>query len=309
MILLVLLYALFGLSFTLGKVTLFYAKPFFIIGTRMLIGGSGIMAYLYATKSIQCHLQLKDWTSYAKIGLFGVFIPYCLRSWGLQYMSSTKAAFIFTFMPFSTALLSYFFHKEKLSTQKITGLAIGLTGMLPTLLTSSPAENSFGSIGFLSLPEMAILGSVLSFSYNLINLQVLVKHKGCPPLVATGVSTVIGGFLASSASILMESPLTVTDHHIFWPLLALQILISNFICSNLQAGLLKEYSPTLLAFAGFLTPICAALFGWLFLSERACPSYIISFVMVLVGLLIFYYDEIRTHKDIPKTMILEPEEF
>ena len=269
MILLVLLYALFGLSFTLGKVTLSYATPFFIIGTRMLIGGTGIMAYLHATKSIHCHLRLEDWSSYAKIGLFGVFIPYCLRAWGLQYMSSTKAAFIFTFMPFSTALLSYFFHKERLSTQKTVGLTVGLVGMLPTLLTTSPAENSLGSIGFLSLPELAVLGSVLSFSYNLINLQVLVKHKGCPPLLATGISTLIGGFLACCAAILFESPLTITDPHIYWPLLAAQIVISNLICSNLQAGLLKQYSPTLLAFAGFLTPICAALFGWLFLRRKS----------------------------------------
>lgn len=309
MILLFLLYALFGLTFTLGKVTLFYAKPFFIIGTRMLIGGVGIMSYLYATKSIQCRPQLKDWAAYTKIGLFGVFIPYCLRAWALQYMPSTKAAFIFTFMPFSTALLSYFFHKERLSFQKIVGLAIGLVGMVPTLLTSSPVENAPGSLGFISLPELAVIASVLSFSYNLINLQVLVKHKGCPAPVATGISTLIGGFLAFNAAILFESPLVITNHAAFWPLLAVQIIISNLICSNLQASLLKQYSPTLLAFAGFLTPICAAFFGWLFLCEQAYPSYILSFLLVLVGLIIFYYDEIQRNKDIPQEIMLEPEEF
>ena len=275
----------------------------------MLIGGTGILTYLYVTKSIQCRLQLKDWAHYTKIGVFGVFIPYCLRAWALQYMPSTKAAFIFTFMPFSTALLSYYFYREKLSRQKIAGLSIGLIGMLPTLLTTTSTENSLGSIGFISLPELAVIGSVLSFSYNLINLQVLVKHRGCPPAIATGISTVIGGFLSYNAAIAFESPLTITSPSSFWPLLFLQIVISNLLCSNMQAGLLKQYSPTLLAFAGFLTPICAAFFGWLFLGEKAYPSYIASFVLILVGLLIFYYDEIRSHKDIPKIMVLEPEEF
>lgn len=267
------------------------------------------MAYLYATKSIDCRPQLKDWSDYTKIALFGVCIPYCLRAWGLQYMPSTKAAFIFTFMPFSTALLSYFFYKEKLSPQKIFGLGIGLLGMIPTLLTTSPAENCSGSFGFLSLPELAVIGSVLSFSYNLINMQVLIKHKGCPPTLVTGITTLIGGFLAFNAAILFESPITIKDPSIFWILLAGQISISNLICANLQANLLRHYSPTLLAFAGFLTPLSAAFFGWLFLSEKSCPSYIVSFILVLIGLIIFYYDEIRSHKNIPKTMILKPEEF
>ncbi|MBA3752222.1 DMT family transporter [Candidatus Dependentiae bacterium] len=309
MILVFLLYALFGLSFTLGKITLYYAKPFFIIGVRMLIGGLGIFGYIYYTKLIDCRPQIKDWMHYTKIGIFGIFVPYCLRSWGLQYMPSTKAAFIFTLMPFSTALLSYFFHKEKLSTKKILGLTVGLAGMIPTLLTGSPVEGIYGTIGFISLPELAIIAAVISFSYNLIALQVLIKHRGCPPLLATGTSTLIGGFLAFNTSVLFESPLDVIQPHVFWPLLAVQIVVSNLICSNLQANLLKHYSPTFLAFAGFLTPICAAFFGWLFLGEQAHLSYILSFVLVLIGLLIFYYDEISKHKNIPETMVLDPKEF
>ena len=148
MFLVILLYALFGFTFTLGKITLFYAKPFFVVATRMLIGGAGLSLYLYLNKHIRCAPQMKDWSAYAQVAFFGIFLPYCLRAWALQYISSTKAAFIFMLMPLFTALFAYFLHKERLTYQKTTGLLIGFCGMVPTLFTTSSVEGMWGSIGF-----------------------------------------------------------------------------------------------------------------------------------------------------------------
>jgi drug/metabolite transporter (DMT)-like permease len=310
MFLLFLLYALFGFTFTLGKITLFYARPFFIIATRMLIGGTGLYIYLHASKHIQCYPRMKDWASYMQVSLFGIFIPYSLRAWGLQYISSTKAAFIFTLMPFFTALFAYAINREKLSYQKSTGLIIGFLGMMPTLFTSNSLEEMYGSIGFLSLPELAIIGSVASFGYNLIALQKLVKHRGCPAVLANSISMLMGGFLALNAAVLFE-PVWITTGSIgiFIALLAVQIVISNLICANLQAWLLHHYSPTLMAFAGFLTPLCAAFYGWLLLNEQLYLNYVISFFLVLLGLIIFYYDEVIKRRKIAKSMLLDSSEF
>lgn len=310
MFLVILLYALFGFTFTLGKITLAYAGFLFIIATRMLIGGAGLLLFLYTRKHIQCAPRMKDWPYYTQVALFGIFLPYSLRAWGLQYMPSTKAAFIFTLMPFFTALFSYFFHKEKLNWRKSMGLMIGFLGMMPTLFTTSIDEHFAGTIAFLSLPELAVLAAVACFGYNLIALQNLVKHRGCPAVLANGVSMLLGGFLAFNLSLLVE-PQWIKDGNMwhFIGLLALQILISNLICANLQANLVRHYSPTFLAFAGFLTPLCAAFYGWFFLGEELHIHYFISFVLVLTGLIIYYYDEVRQHKQIPKDMMLDPKEF
>ncbi len=308
MFLVFLLYALFGLTFTLGKLTLFYATPFFIIGMRMLIGGAGLLSFLYLNKSIRCAPQKKDWPYYAQVAFFGIFLPYSLRAWGMLYVSSTKAAFIFTLMPFFTALFAYFFHQEKLNFRKSMGLMIGFLGMLPTLFTTDPNEIMKGFTLF-SLPELAIIGAVASFGYNLIALQTLVKHRGCPAVLANGMSMLMGGGLAFSTALLFEPIWVFGNVGEFLGLIALQILISNLICSNLQASLLKKYSPTLMAFAGFLTPLCAAFYGWVLLKEELKLNYLISLGIVVIGLLIFYYDEVIRHKKIPKTMVLDPKEF
>lgn len=309
MLLVILLYALFGFTFTLGKVMLYYASPLFIIATRMLIGGGGLLLFFYAHKHIRCAPQMKDWPYYVQVALFGIFFPYSLRAYGLQYVSSTKAAFIFTLMPFFTALFAYFFNKERLTFRKGLGLIIGFAGMLPTLFTTAFTEGRSGSFALFSWPELAILASVACFGYNLIAVQKLVKYRGCPALLANGISMVLGGFLAFNASLLVETEWIHTNVPMFIFLLTLQIIISNIICLNLQASLLKHYSPTFLAFAGFLTPLCAAFYGKILLHEEWYIQYFISFFMVLVGLIVYYYDEIRKHKDLPPAVVYDSKEF
>jgi drug/metabolite transporter (DMT)-like permease len=291
MILIVLLYAFLGLSFTLGKATLFFASPFYIVGIRMLIGGIILSVFHYFTQATQYRPHLKDWPYFMQVTLFGILIPYCLRAWGLQYVSSTKAAFLFTLTPFFTALFAYFLHKEKLSFQKSTGLMLGFVGMMPTLFTGGLDETLRGSIGLISFPELALLGAAASFGYNFIALQRLIKHRKCPAVLANTVTMLLGGVLAFSLSCVVEPVWHYKDPGIFFALLALQIVISNLICANLQASLLRTYSSTFMAFASFLVPICASFFGWIFLSEVVYPQYLISLVLVTLGLALFYYDE------------------
>ena len=48
-----------------------------------------------------------------------------------------------------------------------------------------------------------------------------------------------------------------------------------------------------LTFAGFVDPICAAFYGWIFLGETITPYFILSTVLVFIGLYVFYMEELR----------------
>lgn len=292
MILIFLLYAFFGLTFTLGKITLMYASPFYIVGTRMLVSGIGIGLFVYYFKSTEYRPQKKDWPAFMQVTLFGLALPYCLRAWGLQYVSSTKAAFLFCLMPFFTALFAYLIQREKLSYQKKIGLMIGFLGMMPTLFTGDLTENFMGSIAFFSLPELAIVAAVASFGYNFIALKDLIKYRKCPIPVANAITMFFGGILCLNISFLAEPVWVYKSPEILAALLTVQIVVSNLICSNLQAYLLKTYSATLMAFASLLAPLCASFYGWFLLGETLYVHYLISLVIVLIGLIMFYYDEL-----------------
>ena len=177
----------------------------------MIIGGIGLGLFFYLYKSSEYRLQMKDWPHFMQVTLFGIAIPYCLRAWGLNYISSTKAAFMFTLMPFFTAVFSYIFHKERLSYQKSIGLMLGFLGMMPTLFTGSTHESLAGSFGLFSLPELAMLGAVACFGYNFIALKTLVKTRKCPPEVANAITMLFGGIISLNLAFLVE-PVWIFEH-------------------------------------------------------------------------------------------------
>lgn len=291
MILIILLYTLFGLSFTVGKITLFYASPFYIVGFRMIISGLMLATFLFATQSNQYRPQLEDWPYFLQVAFFGLALPYCLRAWGLQYLSATKAAFIFTLMPFFTALFAYLKYKDKLSYKQTTGLMLGFLGMLPTLFTGTVQEEIVGSIAFFSFPELAVLAACASFGYKFIAIKELVVKRKCPVPVANAITMLLGGVMAFNLAFMVEPVWIKSNATFLFSMIALQMLISNFISSNLEASLLKTYSPTFMSFASFIAPLSASLFGWLLLGEQMYLQYIISFVMVFLGLALYYSDE------------------
>lgn len=296
MLLVIVLYALFGFSFTLGKLTLFYSQPIFIVGVRMIIGGLGLITYIYWRHRFQCYPSSDDSKYYLQLILLGILVPYCLRSWALQFISTGKSALIFNLAPFFAAFFSYLFMRERLTWLKFFGLFIGFSGMIPVLLTSSFEEDYVGGLWFFSWPELATIGAVASLSYSMIIMQKLVKHRGCPPYLANATAMLIGGILAFNISMVFENNWIKQQPLMFIGLLGLQILISNFICANLQANLLKHYSTTFMSFASFLSPLCAAFYGWLFFNEAITWHYFASFLIVLIGLGLYYYDDIYKHR-------------
>lgn len=301
MLLVILLYAVFGFTFTLGKIILTYAGAFFSVGARMVIGGTGLLSFIYFTKRIDCYPRKSDMYGYLQATLFGIFIPYCLRAWGLQYISTTKSALLFNFTPLFTAVFAYFFLRERMTVLKLIGLCIGFFGMVPVLISHSSTEDIFGGIGFISLPELATLGAVASFSYNFIVMQKLVKHRGCSPILINGISMLLGGLLSLTAAAITEPVWFKTKPLVFLGLMTTQIIFSNLICANLQATLLKYHSSTFMAFASFLSPLFAACYGWLLLGENITWHFAASFIVVLIGLGFYYFDEFgeNKHKKIP----------
>jgi len=227
---------------------------------------------------------------------FGIYVTYILRFWALNYMTSSKTCFLYNFAPFASSLFSYFLFNERMSKKKWIGLAIGFVGMIPILLSTSPVEEFIGELYFLSWPEIAILISVASHSYSWIIMRKLVRDKSYAPSMVNGVSMFTGGGLALLTSPFFEDFAPVTNVGPFIGFLALVILISNLICYNLYGHLLKQYTATFLSFAGFLAPIFAAFYGWLFLNETITWHFYASGTVVFIGLYIFYQEELQQIK-------------
>lgn len=308
MVLIVILWALLAGTFSLGKMILAYTQPIFIVAMRMSIAGFILLAYHTIKNRAFITIEKNHFWLFAQATIFTIYIPYLLRYWGLSYLPSSKACLLYNIGPFLSYFFSYLLCNEKITTKKIAGLIIGFIGFLPLIVTS-PFHAAQYSIAIPFLPELALLVAVSSMSYGWIIIHKLINKKNYLPSMTNGIIMFCGGILALITSLLVEDKsLYVTDTIPFVTLLALIIVISNLICHNLYGSLLRVYSPTLLSFTSFLSPLFAALYGWLFMHELIPGCFYLSCIIIFVGLALFYADELPFNQALKKPFKLNKTE-
>lgn len=283
------LYAVCASTFTLCKLALAAAHPFFYVGFRMTLAGVFLLGYLGLYSTIP-RIPKKDYALFGRIILFHVFGAYMLDLWSLQHITSIESALLYNLSPFIAAIFSFIWFQEKLSWKKLLGLAIGFCSTLPLLL--------YNNVSWSGLPVFTMLGAVACGAYGWIVVQELVKHRAYSPMFVNGIGMLGGGLLAFLSSWLSEpwQPYPVADWHSLIIMTLAIIVVGNIIFYTLYGELLKTYSATLLSFAGFTCPLFVALYGVLFLQESITSSLIISVLCVIIGLALFYYEELKTIK-------------
>jgi drug/metabolite transporter (DMT)-like permease len=291
----ILLYALFAATFTIGKTGLEYSQPLFFVGSRMFLAGVLLLSYQYVFKREQFLLRKADLGRVLKLAVFAIYLTNILEFWGLKYLTSFKTCFIYSLSPFASALLAYWMLGDRITKKQWLGLFVGCIGFLPILINETSTEELTGHIWFLSWAEIAVIGAALASVYGWVLLKQLVNENGYSPFMANGLSMLIGGSIALVHSSFTESwnPIPVTELSPFIDCMLLLILISNCICYNLYGYLLKQYSATFVSFAGFITPLFTALFGWFYLGEVVTWPFYVSAVVVFAGLFLFNQDELK----------------
>jgi len=305
MFLVIILYALFASTFTLGKAVLSYVTPFLFIGIRMLLGGTLLLAYYRFIAQKRLSIKKEDYSLFARIIIFHIFCAYTLEYWALEYVTSAKACLLYNLSPFITAIFSYFLYAERLTYRQLLGLLVGFLGFIPILIAQTPLEKIAWHVGFLSCYELALIASVISSAYGWMIVKKL-THKDYSLVMINGISMTGGGFLALMLSLFTEGVPMIKNVPSAMPWLVEQfgvvgenlivlggyslvlVLIANIIGYNLYGYLLSRHSATFLSFAGFMTPLFAALLGWIFLDEPVTWHFFATIILVVFGLYLFH---------------------
>ena len=293
----VVLYVVLAAVFPLGRAAVQCSQPIFFTGVRMLLSGIVLLAgyYFYDKSSFKRYLNFRYLPTWLLLALFSIYLTNVLEFWGLQYLPAAKACFIYSLSPFFAALISYFLFAERMTFKKWLGLSVGFVGIIPLLFFQSPGEVSTGGISFLSWAELALLGAAISSVCGWVSMRRLVKFNSVPPVMANGMSMLIGSLFIIPSSMLLETwdPIPVSKVGPFIVLLILTSLASNIIGYNMYAILLKKYTATFMTLAGFMSPLFAALMAWLFLGETVGEAFWMSAIAVFAGLYIFYQEEMK----------------
>ncbi len=310
-LLIVILYLLFAVTFTLAKAAVTFLPPFLCIGLRMVVAGVLLLgAHMYSSGRLT--INKKSWPLLLQTIIFHIYIAYTAEFWALQYVASAKTALIYNLSPFITALIAALLGYEVLTKRKMIGLGFGFAALVPWLLSSTRVEEIAGSVSFVSVPELVLLGAVASACYGWILVSRLMREYHYTPLMINGIAMLGGGLLALVGSFYLEGKPHIViptvlgswelrlvnligTPHAFYLLsagyLIALIIVANIICYNLYAYLLKRYSATFLSFAGFLCPLFAAMLGRIFFGEQLSSYFIITMFLAMCGLYYFYQDE------------------
>ncbi len=299
------LYALWSSVFTLGKLALETSPPLFLTGFRMVFAALLVLPYLWIKNRSSFSFSSKNLLAILLMSIFSIYLTNICEYWGLQYLSSTKACFIYSLSPFFSAVFSYIHFKERLTIKKIIGIGIGILSCIPVLYIQSGQENLFHFIGIVSWPELAIIGATLFSVYGWILLRMLVKNQAMAPSLVNALSMLIGGTMAFIHSYFVENwdptPVTRTDFLPFLGSVSLITLVSNIICYNLYGLLLRKFTATLLSFLGLLSPIFSSIYAWIFYHTPPSPLLLGSTLLIAGGLWMVYSAELKQGYILSKT--------
>lgn len=303
MLFLFLLCAFSASTFTIGKTALLYTTPMFLIGVRLLVSGILFLAYYYFYYKQMPSLHKYDYWVLAQIAFASFYFAFSMEFLALQYLSSSKTAFLYNLSPVIAACFSYFVFNEKMTFKKIVGLLTCLLSFLPVLMESAPGEGSKAFL-FVSWPELCVLLAVVSFAYGWVVMRKAIKRHFIPTVFINGVGMVCAGIAALITVYLFEIPyhrsaqwihpwLPITEIMPFLVWTSLLIIIGSVICYALYGYLLHRYTATFVTLGELATPLFAALYGWAFLNESISKSFYFSMFVLAIGSYIFYLEEKR----------------
>jgi len=288
----VLLYLLTATSFTIGKAIYHYGAPHFFLGSRFVFTGALLLGvYWLMRRGKKMALPRSDYLTFSFF-IIVFYFSFIFELLALKNMDSSKAAFLYNLSPFFSIVFAYYYFSERITLKKMIGLCIGLLGFVPELITEGNTELT--TIFFLSRSEIFMFITVVATVYGWALVRLLVK-KGYSPLLINGVGMLGSGILSLGVSGLQENwdPFPVWQWGPFLYLTALIVLCNDLGFYTIYSYLLKRYTTTFLSLAGLATPLMTAGLGWIFLGEPISWSFVFSFIVVFVGLVLVYSEELR----------------
>lgn len=297
MILVIILYAVFA-AMTFINTSLMSSDPYPVLVGMFRAFGSGIIILSFVKlfskqKITDLKLSSYQWYLLMAYGILIHALGMCGFSYGAMYANPITICFLYASAPFLTAILLYFHSGTVLSHAKIIGLLVGLMGLIPILWKNTATDLGASVKNDQWLGNIIVLVSMIFFCWGWILFKKLIQSCSCSVQTLNAIAMIIGGILSSVFVMMVYGnqifEITFSENFVY--LMGL-FLVSSLLTYTLYAYLLQHFSPTFISFAGFLEPAFALLYGVLWFGYRIRIVDIFSFLVLFLGLYIFYKQEL-----------------
>jgi drug/metabolite transporter (DMT)-like permease len=276
---LLLLGALWGISFVFIKVAIAEIQPLTLVFLRTLLAALVLLSVCRVT-GVRMPTSFQAWRDYAVLGFFSSSLAFSLIFWAQQFIDASLSSILIAATPFFTVLLAGALLKdERFTPQKILGVIVGFAGV--TLVIGPRYLLGLG--GNLTA-ELAVLLAAGAYAIASIWGR---RFAGEPPLAtATGQITTSAVMLLPMA-LIFENPLHMDIPS--WSVIGAVIALAIF-CTALTYliffRVLKMAGASNASLVGLVIPAFTMMFAVPLLGEEITLLKIAGMLVVAIGMVV-----------------------
>ncbi|MEV6068417.1 EamA family transporter [Nocardia sp. NPDC052001] len=166
---------------------------------------------------------------------------------------------------------------ERLTLRKLLAAVIGMAGVALVVLRATAALDTIGIIAGLGGAASMAAGTVMTKRWG--------RPEGVKPLAMTAWQLIAGGLVLVPIAFLVEGMPPALDGRAIGGYLYLVIIGTALAYAIWFRGLARA-NATSVAFLGLLSPLSAAVIGWLALGQSLAPLQVLGMAIALGGTLL-----------------------
>lgn len=266
-----------GTSFFWIKIGLQEAGPSTVVFFRVFFAILGLLVFFILGRR---KFPLKSWWLYLFLGFFNVALPFILISWSEERISSGLASILNSTQPLATALVATIFIKEERMTwQRVFGLALGFGGVLVLM--------SHQAAGGLSGQTIGVLTMVLAvFCYASSAVFARLRNKGVSPESQALGQMSFSLIFVVPAMLVFDAPFKLPQLPISYLAFAWLGILGSCFASIVWYQLLNEIGPSRVSMTTYLLPLIGVALGAIVLHETVDWRLLAGGILIILGIII-----------------------
>ncbi|MAB18530.1 MAG: hypothetical protein CMN39_03330 [SAR116 cluster bacterium] len=288
LIMLIVLATMYSLGFLSASLATLDVGPVSAGGFRVILASLFLLIVVRVT-GIGLVRGKVMWGYAAIYGTVCMAVPFTVLPWTLTYLSNATAAIYYAVIPIEVLVLSWMFLGSPVSARKWAGFAIASGGLIFLVLsgakgaadTMAAPELRPDSDMSLWVPHVVCIMTAICIAVGGVLFQKMPKAS---PVAITASALLIGNLVAVPAVLWSPPPAAPSTEGIFW------VLVSGIVATGcgmiLRGMLIRRESAIYTSTNGYVVPIITAIIGFIALGESVGSVAILSYLLVLGGLLL-----------------------
>lgn len=229
-------------------------------------------------------LLSRHWRLVLLLAGIGIIAEGVLVFWALKYTTSARVSILANTSPVSTLLLSWFCGREVLNGCKISGMILGLAGIV--LIFSGRGEDFFSAGSSLFIGDiMAYLSGICWSIYTVFGEKISRQYGG---MICNAVLFSVSTFMIIPLIFLFGQGFHFMLSWKAWAGAFYLGVFTNALANGLWYSALKYITPGELGACGYLSGFLSFVMAMSFLGEKITWQFAVSLACILLGTVLMF---------------------